>query len=74
MISPLVLAEVPEVSFGSQHFLTANGFPCLASGVWKGMHLAALEEASEFFLSHPVGCFAAFSVPQYLNVHSPRRF
>jgi hypothetical protein len=74
MISPLVLAEVPEVSFGSQDLLKANAFSCLASGVRKGMHLVALEEAFEFFLPHPIGCFPAFSVPEYLNVHSPRRF
>jgi hypothetical protein len=74
MISPLVLAEVPEVSFGCQDLLTANAFPCFAWGVRQRMRLAVLEEASEFLLSNRIRYFRAFSLSRHLNVHSPRRF
>jgi hypothetical protein len=73
LISPLVLAEVPEVSFGGQDLLTANSFPGLASRVRKVIHRGELEEACEIFLLRRTRCVRAFSVPQYLNVHSPRR-
>jgi hypothetical protein len=73
VISPLVLAEVPEVSFGGQGLLTANSSPDLALRVRKVMHRGELEEACESFLRHRIRCVRAFSVPKYLNVHSPRR-